>query len=267
MSEVKTVFDIKNISVSAYFCNSKILFQDSSYDCHHHDSCEIYINISGKVAFRVEDKVYGIKSGDVIITKPYEKHHCIINGPEPHNHFCMHFSADEGDEVLRLFFDRKQGESNLISLPSHKKDELLGFCRTLTNNGDIIKKHIAFYSVIDILSGEQFSDSFKRLPADVQTSVNKINDSFASPLTVKELAVLSHVTENTLTRHFNASFGMSPYAYIQNMRFTHALSVLESGGTVTEAALSSGFADYSHFIALFKKRYGKTPLQMKKDIK
>ena len=266
MSEVKTVFDIKNISVSAYFCNSKILFQDSSYDCHHHDSCEIYINISGKVAFRVEDKVYGIKSGDVIITKPYEKHHCILDGAT-HNHFCMHFSADEGDEVLRLFFDRQQGESNLISLPSHRKDELLDFCCTLTDDSNIIKKHIAFYSVIDILSGEQFSDSFKRLPADVQTAVNMINESFSSALTVKELAVLSHVTENTLTRHFNASFGMSPYAYIQNMRFTHALSVLENGGTVTEAALSSGFADSSHFISMFRKRYGKTPLQMKKDIK
>ena len=178
----------------------------------------------------------------------------------------MHFSANESDEVLRLFFDRKQGESNLIALPSHKKDELLDFCRTLTDDSDIIKKHIAFYSVIDILSGEQFSDSFKRLPADVQTAVNMINESFSSTLTVKELAVLSHVTENTLTRHFNASFGMSPYAYIQNIRFNHALSVLESGGNVTEAALSSGFADYSHFIAMFKKRYGKTPLQMKKGI-
>jgi AraC-like DNA-binding protein len=101
----------------------------------------------------------------------------------------------------------------------------------------------------------------------VGDAVDYINENLTSKITIKKLAQLSHVTENTLTRHFNSSIGMPPYAYIRNLRFSHALSSLEGGANVTEAAVSSGFADYSHFIAEFKKRYGKTPYQMKKDNK
>jgi AraC-like DNA-binding protein len=38
------------------------------------------------------------------------------------------------------------------------------------------------------------------------------------------------------------------------------------GDTVTEAALKSGFSDYSNYIQLFKKQFGMTPLQYKKNL-
>ena len=120
MQKETTAFNIKSINVSAYFCGDEARLA-SSYDCHHHNACEIYINISGKVAFRVEDRVYNIKSGDVILTRPSEKHHCILKEAGEHNHFCIHFSANEHEEVFRVFYDRKSGESNLVSLSSHKR--------------------------------------------------------------------------------------------------------------------------------------------------
>lgn len=67
------------------------------------------------------------------------------------------------------------------------------------------------------------------------------------------------MTVNTLERHFRLKIGISPYSYIQNCRFSNVIAILETGGTVTDAAMESGFSDYSHFIASFKKRYGKTP--------
>ena len=47
---------------------------------------------------------------------------------------------------------------------------------------------------------------------------------------------------------------------------SEAVRLLADGAGVTEACLGAGFSDTSHFIALFKKRFGKTPLEYKKQI-
>ena len=57
-------------------------------DSHFHPECEIYINLSGSVAFEVENHVYPISRGSVIITRPYEYHRCIyrISTVRRHRH-------------------------------------------------------------------------------------------------------------------------------------------------------------------------------------
>jgi len=42
---------------------------------------------------------------------------------------------------------------------------------------------------------------------------------------------------------------------------------IRSGTPPSQAASSSGFSDYSGFIALFKKAYGVTPLTYKKQMR
>ena len=93
-----------------------------------------------------------------------------------------------------------------------------------------------------------------------------IKENFVNEISVKDLAQISHTTVNTLERHFKKYLGVSPYTYIQNCRLAYAVSILEDGGSVLSAAEESGFSDYSHFISLFKKTYGKTPLQYKKEM-
>ena len=43
-------------------------------ESHIHKECEIYINLSGDVSFEVENHIYPISRGSVIITRPYEYH-------------------------------------------------------------------------------------------------------------------------------------------------------------------------------------------------
>ena len=59
------------------------------YDDHIHNECEIYINLSGDVSFAVENSVYPIMPGGIIITRPLEYHHCISG-------FCFPLQAMSG---------------------------------------------------------------------------------------------------------------------------------------------------------------------------
>jgi len=58
-------------------------------ETHIHKECEIYLNLSGNVCFEVENHLYPISRGSVIITRPYEYHHCIYRSNARHEHFWI----------------------------------------------------------------------------------------------------------------------------------------------------------------------------------
>lgn len=234
-------------------------------DSHVHDRCEIYINLSGDVSFMVEGRLYPIERGDVIVTRPYEYHHCILHGETRHDHICIWFSPKENETLLEPFFSRNIGEKNLISLTANEKERLLLLAHSFIENESILKKHVAFFSILELLSETEVAHPTVDLPDDVRRTMSYVEQNLAEPLTVESLAARALVTVNTLERHFKTHLGLSPYAYLQSCRLTHAASLLEGGRSVTDAAEESGFSDYSHFIALFKKRYGITPYQWKKE--
>ena len=56
-------------------------------ETHIHKECEIYVNLSGDVFFEVENHIYPVSRGSVIITRPYEYHHCVYRTNELHAHY------------------------------------------------------------------------------------------------------------------------------------------------------------------------------------
>ena len=74
---------LNTVSGFAVNANKLNITQDSPArysPAHIHDLCEIYVNLSGNVSFVVERNLYKILPGDIIITKPYEYHHCVYFG-------------------------------------------------------------------------------------------------------------------------------------------------------------------------------------------
>ena len=57
---------------------------------HSHDCYEIYINISGDVSFLVNDKLYAVQSGDLIVARPGEMHVSIVQSPCMYESFCFY---------------------------------------------------------------------------------------------------------------------------------------------------------------------------------
>lgn len=85
-------------------------------ESHIHRECEIYVNLSGDVSFEVENRIYPVSRGSVIITRPFEYHHCIYHSNQLHEHFWITFSAGASDAFLAMFYGRGKGKDNLIIL-------------------------------------------------------------------------------------------------------------------------------------------------------
>lgn len=79
-------------------------------------------------------------------------------------------------------------------------------------------------------------------------------------------SVLDHtrMSRATFSRHFQQALGQSYTRFVQSIRLETARNLLATTDkTVTEIAYESGFANLSHFNALFKKRWMMSPSNLR----
>ncbi len=83
-----------------------------------------------------------------------------------------------------------------------------------------------------------------------------------SPAEMSALSLAGRVGMSTahFSRRFSREVGVSPSAYLREMRLAHARSLLICGAMpLVDIAMECGFADQPHFTRVFKKRFGITP--------
>ena len=84
------------------------------------------------------------------------------------------------------------------------------------------------------------------------------------PPGVSQLARHVGVNDTKLKRLFREAYGLSPYAYLRMERMTAAREMLlAKGANVSEAAMSVGYSNVSHFIDAFTRHYGIRPGELR----
>jgi AraC-like DNA-binding protein len=84
--------------------------------------------------------------------------------------------------------------------------------------------------------------------------------SVESPPGLKELAKLAGLNEYQLKVGFKEIYGNTVYGYLLDHKLENARALLDAQQLkVNEVAYQIGYANPSHFIAAFKKKFGVTP--------
>ena len=80
------------------------------------------------------------------------------------------------------------------------------------------------------------------------------------------LARSVHCSISKLVRIFRIETGLSLHAYQQQVRIRMSLQLLkESSCDLSEIAAELGFANHSHFTTVFRRQFGVTPSQFRRD--
>jgi transcriptional regulator GlxA family with amidase domain len=82
----------------------------------------------------------------------------------------------------------------------------------------------------------------------------------SSAIHLRDLADISGLSQAYFSRAFKASTGMAPRRWHLTERVRRAQQImLETGDSLAEVALASGFADQSHFTRAFRDITGQSP--------
>lgn len=105
------------------------------------------------------------------------------------------------------------------------------------------------------------------VPRSIIAGVRLMESGFRDPeLRISACARECHVSETYFRRVYTARFGVSPMKALEELRFSYALRLIETGYyKIKEVAYLSGFSDPKYFRAAFKKRYGIPPKLFARD--
>jgi len=265
---------LKHRPISLDGVKYKLSYNDSFFDIslsppapsHIHNCTELYLNISGDVSFLVKNSIYPIEHGDIILSNANDVHHCIYHSSCTHEHFCLWISSDENDELISFI---EQSNQQHIVFPAEEKENLISLFFQLyssLNAGDTLFSSSYLLQILAMLKlqlSQTTSAHRETLPADFQKILDYINENFATITNICELTDIFFISIATLNRRFSKHLSFSPKAYLEAVKLSNAMRMLDNGKSVTQTYIDCGYSDCSHFIRNFKKKFGITPYKYK----
>jgi len=104
--------------------------------------------------------------------------------------------------------------------------------------------------------------SFGRKHADkpILQAQEWIEQHYGEAVIIKELAARVHMSQSTFLRRFKAAAGVTPLAYLQEVRIAAARQALEQGDdSIERIGLRVGYEDAGFFRSVFRRQVGMTP--------
>lgn len=232
---------------------------------HRHRFIEIFFNVSSNVSFVVNSLLHPVPTGSAVVSLPGDIHMCVFQKSAVHDYVCLWIDADLAHPFLSFL---KDGD-RVYCFDGDDRKRMTDLCFSLIGAYEKADAHLEAFSILlQILL--HFKENKKRpakqlaLPDAFQNILEDVHKRFAEIGSVNEILQTHFVSSTTLTRWFRKYTHSSPREYLETVRLSHAIKLLTKGASVTEACMSSGFSDTSHFIHLFKRKFGETPLSYKR---
>lgn len=114
------------------------------------------------------------------------------------------------------------------------------------------------YSLLNTKGAQEILSSDLNNP--IKRSIQIMKANLKNNITVSEIAYKLNMSLPNYSSKFKKLIGMTPNDYLKNLKLDEAKRLLRTK-SVTEVAYDLGYENISHFITLFKKKFGLTPKQ------
>lgn len=240
---------------------------DHSFANHLHDGYVLWLNSESGEHFSLSGASDILSPGAIAIIEPGVIHANRPCLPDKRHLRSFYFSEDF---FSNLYEEISGGESVVPPLQTCVIEnpllwqEFIDLHDILFQSKDNFAIEAAIVATFSSLAGlcgskdPSGNPGLKKEPR-IKAVIDFFHDNIDRQFSLNELADLVQCGSYHLIRFFREQKGMSPHAYLVQLRLEHARLMLEKGESIGDAALLSGFSDQSHLTRKFKLRYGITP--------
>ncbi len=151
----------------------------------------------------------------------------------------------------------------LLSEPAKTEMNLL--FNQLFDTDDFWENYSCAYKILGLVLKNAQSVQNKNNQG-VQDSVDYMMKNHNNPISVSDLSKVANMSESNFYTAFKKHFGVSPIAYLNHYRLSRAVDLMgETDSTISEISYQVGIPDPLYFSKLFKKTYGVSPKQYRKQ--
>ena len=239
---------------------------------HYHSFYEIFYIYSGNCRFLLKDSVYHLEKGDLVFICPGELHHAL-------------YTSENTCEIVTLYFKKEHfhhptqdpPQSFMGSIPALYQEDfhhLLAKMFSESSNIDEYSNLFLYCYLSEVLlmlmrhsvMAEREPDLLNSKDADILLATKYIYKNFQKPLTLEEVSAVASLSPTYFSKKFKQITGMGFKEYLNYVRLKHAqAALLTTNNTITDIALEYGFNDSNYFKDIFKKVYGKSPREYRKN--
>lgn len=243
-------------------------FTTHEYPAHIHEALMIAVTEAGGSEIKASGVADEAHTAALLVVNPAEPHSSRMNGSDHWRYRSFYLERSAIDEVVRGL--------GLGELP--------GFRRNIVKDQDLIGGFLRLHRVLDdgrtdeLRRRELLVAAFGQLvrrhggsggrvplaPRDLvllSSVIEVMRGRYPQHVKLQDLAAVAGLTQFQLIGLFRKGIGMTPHAYLTQIRLESARSQLRTGTPIAEVAISSGFYDQAALTRHFKRCYGITPLQ------
>ncbi|MBR6558994.1 MAG: helix-turn-helix transcriptional regulator [Clostridia bacterium] len=274
---MQTLYSYKNEGIEiAHRITSHLTQRDTKYHSHN-NLYEVFCFVDGEAEYIVEDSVYPLKPGYLLIMRPGERHKIKIHTEKGYERFFINFSENIlssynlEKHFLFPFTDRNIGKKNLYfptEFPQFTPKDI--FSRMCLYSDCSQEKRISAYlyilleGIYNAFIGKRHSDESTHYTAE--RMIMYISEHLSEDLSLASLSEKFFLSPSQINRIFKKSAGVPIGEYILTKRLTAAEDLLRNGTSALDACQKCGFRDYSAFYRSYRKRVGRCPRDDMTDI-
>lgn len=248
---------------------------------HSHDYLEMAFVMSGVGRYRIADKMYDVKEGDLLIFNPGVKHQAFL--PEGKDmgttEFFVGFSEIQLQGMYKNYIPLST-EGNILHTSGELRQKIFKICsameteKSLSEQGRyfVMKAYLMQWLVyviralskpVEVPSGYSFESVNKKYV--VEQIVNYFEDHYSEKISLERIAENMYLSTFYISKIFKSETGDTPIRHLINIRLEKAREILEQrpGMNIKEVAAMVGYEDAYHFSKQFKKHYGISPSQVR----
>lgn len=266
--------------------NYKIFFLSDNtrleVNYHYHDFDKIIFLISGNIEYTIEGKTYLCNEQDFIFV-PHGMLHKLQNlSNQSYNRIVIYFKPEflsEMGESVNLgrfyeeiikkdcnvlhFKDKSSNQLHKYLLKYQKEEEEDKFGR------DLMLKTLMDEFLI-YLNRAVLKEDVSYLPkvhenSKISAIFAYINQNLNGDLSVDSIAKDLFMSRSYLMHLFKEETGETLASYITSRRLAYGRSLIFAGVSITEACYACGYKEYSTFLRAYRKKYGETPSELRKQ--
>lgn len=255
--------------------------EDNGGSCanHWHTGLEILYLFDGTMELYLDNTLYTMQQNDLVIINPSVIH--ATRCPECNRSLLLQIPK----EILERYIPKLediQFDFLLTSVPNEKQYILSELKQCLQQmsayyHSETDPYHFQFTSYLFhflYLLEQHFSKFIKNSPSPISSKnwerleqiIDYVKSHYKEELTLDQVAKVVSLNPRYFCKFFKTQMGITLMEYINSIRLEHIYyDLLHTDYSINELLEKHGFRNYKVFIKMFKKYYGGTPAQKRRQ--
>ena len=225
----------------------------------------LFYVVKGKEHFYLDNEVIA-EEGSFVFFRPFEKQQHIYKEKKTGEFYFVHFNAPDDFDLFGF-----KSSTVYNSKPSLLVCEIFEEIISELLNKQVSYERICASKLFTLLSVlerkiKKESSAMVKYLDKISFVIQKMNKEYQVNDTLEDYAKMCNLSKYHFLRIFKDIVGVSPLEYRNAIRFEHVKEQLKDTNIpINEIAENSGFTSPSYFCIAFKKKFGISPREYRKN--